>query len=103
MRMHKRVAVMTAAALLLAHGSAIAADRPAPAAPAIAPDSTGTGPYRPFKQEIASLPDHVVYMPRDLSALGSKKLGLYLFGNGGCSPDGASSRQHLLEIGTLRR
>lgn len=96
-RAMKKGLLATAAMLLLAQGTgSIAADNPA--APAVAPDSTGTGLYRPFKQEIASLPDHVVYMPRDLSALGQKKLGLYVFGNGGCSPDGASSRQHLLEI-----
>lgn len=93
----KRGLLVAVAMVVLAQASGSAA-ADGPASPAIAPDSTGTGPYPPFKQEIASLPDHVVYMPRDLSALGQKKLGLYVFGNGGCSPDGASSRQHLLEI-----
>ncbi len=44
------------------------------------------------------MPDHVVYRPADLSPFGRRKLGLYLFGNGACSNDGASSRNHLLEI-----
>jgi len=62
------------------------------------PDPPGTGAFPATKEETPSLPDHVVYRPADLGALGAKKLGLYLFGNGGCSNDGASSRLHMLEI-----
>jgi hypothetical protein len=62
------------------------------------PDTPGTGAFPALKEEATSLPDHVVYRPADLGRLGSKKLGLCLFGNGGCSNDGASSRLHLLEI-----
>jgi hypothetical protein len=62
------------------------------------PDTPGTGRYPALKEETASLPDHVVYRPADLGALGSRKLGVYVFGNGACSNDGASSRLHLLEI-----
>lgn len=62
------------------------------------PDSPGTGPFPAIKEETASLPGHVVYRPAKLNELGSTKLGVYLFGNGGCSNDGASSRLHLLEI-----
>ena len=67
-------------------------------AQAAMPDTPGTGAFPALKEEVSSLPDHVVYRPADLGKLGSKKLGLYLFGNGGCSNDGASSRMHLLEI-----
>jgi hypothetical protein len=62
------------------------------------PDTPGTGRYPAIKEEVASLPDHVVYRPADLGKLGSRKLGLYIFGNGACSNDGASARLHLLEI-----
>ncbi|MGV3590214.1 MAG: hypothetical protein ACO1PZ_00910 [Gammaproteobacteria bacterium] len=62
------------------------------------PDNVGTGAYPAMKEEVASLPAHVVYRPRDLGALGSQKLGVVAWGNGGCSPDGASSRFHLLEL-----
>ena len=62
------------------------------------PDTPGTGLFPAIKEEVASLPDHVVYRPADLGKLGSTKLGLYLYGNGGCSNDGASQRLHLLEI-----
>ena len=62
------------------------------------PDTPGTGAYPALKETVASLPDHSVYRPADLSKLGGRKLGIYIFGNGACSNDGASSRLHLLEI-----
>jgi dienelactone hydrolase len=62
------------------------------------PDPPGTGPYAAMKEEVASLPKHVVYRPRDLAALGKRKLGVVAWGNGGCSDDGASTRFHLLEL-----
>jgi len=40
----------------------------------------------------------VVYRPRDLDRLGKQKLAILVWGNGGCTEDGASARQHLLEI-----
>lgn len=61
-------------------------------------DNPGTGPYPAVKEELASLPDHVVYRPQDLTAMGDAKLGVVAWGNGGCSFDGASSRFHLLEL-----
>lgn len=62
------------------------------------PDNIGTGAYPAMKEEVASLPAHVVYRPSNLAALGNQKLGVVAWGNGGCSPDGASSRFHLLEL-----
>jgi hypothetical protein len=62
------------------------------------PDSIGSGPFAAIKRVIPSLPSHVVYQPKDLTALHGLKMPLYLFGNGACSDDGASSRHHLLEI-----
>jgi len=62
------------------------------------PDTPGTGPYPAIKEEVASLPDHVVYRPADLSKLGQHKLGVLAFGNGGCAADGAGARFHLAEI-----
>jgi dienelactone hydrolase len=62
------------------------------------PDTTGTGRYPALKEESPSLPDHVIYRPANLGKLGSQKLGVYVFGNGACSNDGASARLHLLEI-----
>ena len=61
------------------------------------PDNPGTGPYPAMKEEVASLPHHVIYRPRDLAALGKQKLGVVAWGNGGCSADGASTRFPLLE------
>jgi hypothetical protein len=62
------------------------------------PDTPGTGRFPAMKEEVTSLPRHVIYRPTDLAALGSTKLGVVAWGNGGCSDDGASSRFHLLEI-----
>jgi hypothetical protein len=62
------------------------------------PDTSGSGPFPALKEEVVSLPDHVVYRPADLSALGNTKLGVVAWGNGGCSDDGASTRFHLLEL-----
>jgi hypothetical protein len=62
------------------------------------PDTPGSGPYAAMKEEDAGLASHVIYRPRDLQAVGSRKLGIVAWGNGGCSDDGASSRLHLLEI-----
>lgn len=62
------------------------------------PDNIGTGAYPAMKEEVGSLPDHVIYRPRNLASLDETKLGVVAWGNGGCSDDGASSRFHLLEL-----
>ena len=85
----------------------VAAQQPAPPQPDPAalerqaelnkrPDTPGTGRFAAMKEEVASLPRHVVYRPKDLGALGTTKLGVVAWGNGGCSEDAASSRFHLL-------
>ena len=62
------------------------------------PDTPGTGPYAAIKEADPAFPDHVLYRPAALAALGGKKLGVLVWGNGGCSDDGASARFHLAEI-----
>lgn len=62
------------------------------------PDSPGTGPYKVIRRVLDNLPEHVVYQPADLQALGDTKMPLYLFGNGACSTDATKSRHHLIEI-----
>ena len=104
--MRKRIA-----ACLIALASAPLAAQVAPGAPDVAqreaaaraaanalPDTPGTGPYPALKEVETTLPDHVVYRPAALDKLGSKKLGVLIWGNGGCRDDGASARFHLLEI-----
>lgn len=63
-----------------------------------APDTIGSGRFAALKEEDASLPDHTVYRPKDLAALGGTKLPIVVWGNGGCAGDGAGQRQHLLEL-----
>ena len=48
--------------------------------------------------ENVSNSDTPSYRPRDLASLGRAKMPVYVWGNGGCSADGTSSRNHLLEI-----
>jgi hypothetical protein len=62
------------------------------------PDTPGTGPYPAMKEEIPTLPRHVVYRPANVPAMGAQKLGVVAWGNGGCSDDAASTRFHLLEL-----
>jgi len=62
------------------------------------PDTPGSGKFPALKEEVSSFPDHVIYRPRDLTKVAKESLGVVAWGNGGCSPDGAGARLHLLEI-----
>ena len=73
----------------------VGACQAAEALPAAAETETGSGPFPAVYEEDATLPAHVVYHP---TTLGPARLPVYVFGNGGCSGDGTSSRNHLLEI-----
>lgn len=64
----------------------------------VQPDTAGSGPYAAIKEVRSELPNHVVYRPQDLAGLAEQKLGVVLWGNGGCSADAASARFHLLEL-----
>ena len=97
-------------AMIFTAGIAVAAGaqgtaRPSPADMAAAqakrdaiPNTAGDGPFPAVMEMDPSLPDHVIYRPRDLSAMGDRKLAVLAWGNGGCSDDGASARLHLAEI-----
>ena len=63
------------------------------------PDVEGTGPFPASYEAAPNGSDYVIYQPIDLAAAEAKgKLGVYVWGSGGCSPDAASSRFHLTEI-----
>jgi dienelactone hydrolase len=62
------------------------------------PDTPGTGPYPALTEIDPLLEDYVVYRPQDLTPFAGGKLGVFVWGNGGCAADGTSSRQHLAEI-----
>ena len=57
---------------LLAMLGATAFGQAPPAAPA-GPDTPGTGPYPALKEADASLPDHVVYRPANIGAMGVRR------------------------------
>ena len=62
------------------------------------PDTQGTGPFPAKKSADPAFPGHVVYRPADLGKLGSRKLPIVLWGNGGCTEDAAAERLFLEEI-----
>ena len=59
---------------------------------------TGTGPYPAGIEVDLALPNATIYRPANLAALGRTKLGLVIWGNGGCSNDGASALAHLAQL-----
>lgn len=62
------------------------------------PALRGSGPYPAMLELDLALPDATIYRPSNLQALGGRKLGVLIWGNGGCSNDGASAQAHLAEI-----
>jgi len=100
--------IVGAACLLGASGAAFGQAVPAPqaqeqmrlesAAYNAMPDTPGTGRFPAAKLVDPGFPDHVIYRPADLKKLGTYKLGVLVWGNGGCSADAAGARLHLEEI-----
>lgn len=62
------------------------------------PDARGTGPYAAGRFTDPTLARHLIFRPRNLGALGARKLGVVVWANGGCSDDAASARLHLAQI-----
>ena len=62
------------------------------------PDTPGSGAYPAIKTTDPAFPGHVIYRPANLDKLGTRKLPVLVWGNGGCSADGASARLFLSEI-----
>jgi len=72
---------------------------PAPSPiPPQADSGQGSGPYPAIMEVDRTLPGHVIYRPATLPKASGRKLGVYAWGNGACTDDAASSRNHLLEI-----
>jgi hypothetical protein len=61
------------------------------------PDIQGHGPYPATYAMAPNSMDDLVYQPADLSSV-TGKLGIYIWGNGGCGLDATSARFHLTEI-----
>jgi hypothetical protein len=60
--------------------------------------TTGSGPYKAVMEMDAGLPDHTVYRPEDMSALGGATLPLVIWGNGACANAGNSFSNFLTDI-----
>lgn len=96
--MRKCFTLVAFAAAISTAAMAQPASQPAPPRPAPPPITQGSGPWPALMEVDPGLAFHVVYRPVDLAALGPRKLGVMVWGNGGCRDDGASARAHLTEI-----
>src|SRR4029078_5588285 len=89
MRNRIKLALRAAAAFLLLATAIAAAQAPAQPPPALSeaarrhtaetntlPDPPGPGRFAAMKEEVASLPKHVIYRPANLATLGGQKLGV---------------------------
>lgn len=92
------LAALLAGTALSAQNVAVPGAAQAAASAPELPNGPGTGPFAAIMEIDPSLPDHVIYRPANLGALGKTRLGVLAWGNGGCRADGASARQHLLEV-----
>lgn len=79
------------AAALVVAASAVAAAQP-PAA------SSGSGAFAAVMEADPGLATHMVYRPKDLAALGTRKLPIVVWGNGACVNVGNAFRHFLTEI-----
>ena len=102
-RLAAALLLVTSAGAQQATSTASRSDQAMPVSPEEAayrkmPDTTGSGPYPATMEMDLAAPNDTLYHPADLSHLGNRKLGVLIWGNGGCSNDGASARLHLSEI-----
>jgi hypothetical protein len=61
------------------------------------PDQPGSGAYPATYAMAPNGMEDVIYQPQDLAQV-KGKLGVYIWGNGGCGYDATSARFHLIEI-----
>ena len=90
------VALLGSAVLMAQPVLAQNAPAPAISAAEAEAETRGSGPFPAVMESDPRLPNHVIYRPADFAKAG--KLGVVVWGNGGCSDDGASARRHLGEI-----
>lgn len=62
------------------------------------PEIRGSGPYPAMSERDIAFPNATIYRPADLTRLGARKLGVVVWGNGGCTNDGASAYKYLAEV-----
>jgi hypothetical protein len=97
--MRQWAAIFSLGFLLLLCGSVVgrAAQEPR-GRPSATPVSEGSGPYKAVMEMDAGLPGDTIYRPEDLSALGSTRLPIVLWGNGACVNIGNFYAPFLTEI-----
>ena len=106
MRIRRIIRFWAASMLIGAAAASLAANTPplaqtgaAPAERPLPPSTPlGSGPFKAIIEQDPGLPDHTIYRPGDLGALGSRKLPIIAWGNGGCADNGTAFRWFLSEI-----
>jgi len=89
------VALATMAALI----SSVSAQAPAPPQPRpVAPTGPGTGPYSAISEVDPGLPTHTIFRPANLDDLGSARLQVLAWANGGCANSPRGFEPFLAEI-----
>src|ERR1700742_3091425 len=70
-----------------------------PKPPYVTPDTPqGTGPYPAIMATDPGAPEFVIYYPKNLAALGAKKMPILVWANGSCAYRGNNFRHFLTEI-----
>src|SRR5215469_16384538 len=64
--------------------------------------NTGSGPLKAVMEMDASLPEHTIYRPDDMSALNGATLPIVVWGNGACANAGNSFSNFLTDISSYR-
>jgi len=96
MRFYRVVVILAAACAMI---SPVLAQPPAqPQPPAVAPAGPGTGAYPAMSEVDPGLPTHTVFRPADLDALGSVRLPVLAWANGGCANSPRGFEPFLTEI-----
>lgn len=62
------------------------------------PEVRGSGPYPAMTERDIAFPNATIYRPADLAGMGTRKLGVVIWGNGACNNDGASAYKYLAEV-----
>jgi len=74
-------------------------DEPRETTPPLARETLlGSGPYPAIIAEDPQLPQHTLYRPGNLEALGNRTLPIVAWGNGGCFDNGTAFRWFLSEV-----
>jgi hypothetical protein len=98
MLLHKSVLAVIVGAAIGALVCPVLAQPPGPAPMAAAPAGPGSGPFPAVSEVDSGLPTHTVFRPANLDGLGSVRLPVVAWANGGCANSPRGFEPFLAEI-----